>query len=590
MIKSASLTCLSLSFLTACGGVGSSSGSSSGGSSALNVSGTLSVATASQKIAQAIPEDRLATLTADLSQYKVVCATNSVPVKHGTGTVNSDGTFSVNIDGAAGEPMSCFMVDSSDTKVADFLISDSSNKDLNGNSQVSSSAAFKSDASLGSVSLDLNAGEVTVPASHISDSLDTTKPTTGSVFDPTGAWTIGSVDFTVPAGVKSPCASNANHDSCHGPTAGQEIYLKRWKGSKVSDSTDVYGLQVWEGLSKFQACGSKIGLTTTAKNQIGVDFSANGTTADSTFTFPNSVTFTDQILSASSTPTLTDGWKMSTAKTQWSMNSKCGPQDITLGTTAYSNAWVCGPDNGSRYQVSLGGGCVDSANKPVQVNNWSGMSCGSPTIDTAGIRNQTCTGTASVNGQSTTVTCTNKWAITDSSYVAITNPATNFAWNDLTQIASGTLCSAMPTTTEQDKISQLQCYAQYYQNSGIRDANACLPKVDMDWSAKLASRFTMVDDIRPEGLVFFEQYKAFPDGSGGSLLTRQEHFDGVSLDGTSWVNCRVIETGGLTIKKVSDSKLLVSYQSSTITTSLTKPACLAKFNGARETYLFYMTK
>jgi hypothetical protein len=124
----------------------------------------------------------------------------------------------------------------------------------------------------------------------------------------------------------------------------------------------------------------------------------------------------------------------------------------------------------------------------------------------------------------------------------------------------------------------------------MRQANACLPQVETDWSATDPANFAIVDQIRPEGLVFFERYNPFADGSGGTLLTRQERFDGVNVDGSNWINCHVIEVGGLNIKKISANKLLATYQSSLITTSLTKPACLAAFTGARQTFMFYLTK
>ena len=116
-----------------------------------------------------------------------------------------------------------------------------------------------------------------------------------------------------------------------------------------------------------------------------------------------------------------------------------------------------------------------------------------------------------------------------------------------------------------------------------------MPRLNMDWTATTVAEF-IKKDTRPNSLVFFEQYKPFPDGSGGSITSRQENFQGVSVDGTSWVNCSVIETGTLTVKKVTDSKLLVNYQSSTVTSSTAKSACMAKFTGKKETFMFYMTK
>lgn len=570
------------------------SGGSSGLSNALNVSGTLSLGNNAQGLEKiqsvAKLEDSVSAMSVNLSQYKVSCATTTTPVQTATAAVGSDGSFKVSIDGATGQPLSCVLVDSNGNKAADFLISDTSKKDLNGNSQSSSTTAFKKDADLGTINFDPNAGEVTVPATNISSAVAPVTVAAAQVFDPTGLWTIGPVDFTMPKGTKAPCA-NGNDHSCNGPPTGQAIYLKLWKGSIVADNSDVFGLQVWQGQNSFATCGSKIGLTPAMKTTLGADFSANGA-ADGLFSFATSVSnFADPISHATGTVNLTDGWQMDTATLQYDLMPKCSPRDITIGGTIYSNAWVCGTDNNGNYQAQLGGGCTDSLNNPVNLSDWTGIACGATSTDANGIKSMTCTGSASINNQSVAVTCSNKWAVTNGSYVV--QPNANFNWSDLNadKIASGTTCSSIANgaSSESLKIAQLQCYSQYYYQSGMQDANACLPKVDMDWSATTAANFAIVDKIRPQGLVFFERYAPFADGSGGSLMTRQEHYSGVQVK-DSWVNCRVIEVGGLTIKKVSSSKLLATYQSSQITTSLTKPACLAAFSGARESFMFYLTK
>ncbi|MGE5087047.1 MAG: hypothetical protein ACM3MG_12150 [Bacillota bacterium] len=574
--------------LTGCSGSSSSSGD------VLNVSGVLNLGVGSQSIQKvqtlAVSEDSVSAMSVNLASYKVSCATTTAPVQTATATVNSDGSFTVTIPGATGQPLACFLVDSQGNKAADFLIADSSKKDLNGNAQTSSTTSFKKDANLGTINFDPNAGEVTVPATNIASVVAPVTVTASQVFDPTGAWTIGAVDFTLPSGAKGPCSGGGNQ--CHGPTSGQDIYLKLWKGVQTSDNSGVYGLQVWQGQNQFTTCGSKIGLTTAMKTALGVDFSSYGNTVDDVFSIASSVpAFADPISNTTSDVTLTDGWKMSTAKTLYQMTPDCGPKDITIGGTTYSNAWVCGPDStNNSYQAQLGGGCSDSSGNPVNVNDWSGIQCNAPTTDSNGIQSSSCTGTASVNNQSISVSCTNKWAIVNGSGSVIANGV--FDWSKLAQIPAGTSCSDNTKFTgasEALKIAQLQCYANYYWQSGMEQVNACLPRVDMDWSAVLAANFAKVDQVRPQGLIFFEKYQPFSDGTGGSMMTRQEHYDGVQV-GSSWVNCHVVEVGGLNIKKVSDTKLLATYQSSTITTSILKPACLAKFAGARETYMFYLNK
>lgn len=575
----------------------SDSSSASSGSSAVSVSGTLSLSSTIQSMqkltSMSVNGDSENSVLA-LSSYSVVCSTSTVPPLSATAQVNTDGTFSLNIDGAVGQPMSCVLIDSDGTKKADFLIKNDSNKDMNGKSDRSAMITPTKDLKMGSVEFDPDSGEVTVSSTSISDSIASTA--VSSVFNPTGAWTIGGVDFSLPSGVRSTCTqAESNSGSCNGPPDGQQIYLKLWSGVKTADASPIHGLQVWDSEAGFNACGGKIGLPSSVKSEIGVDFSSNGA-ADSTFSFATSVTnFLDQVTSTTGTVTLTDNWKMSTATLQHSVNPGCSATDITIGGTSYSMAWKCGPDNASLYQVSLGGGCVVTAtSKPVEVQDWSGMTCPSVSIDSNGVRSQTCTGNATVNSVSTAVTCVNKWAVTNSSNTVQTSSGVNFNWTDLnaSQLASGNSCSSIANSGSSDsaKLAQLQCYSEYYYRSGLeRSGAACLPRVDTDWSSSNPADFVKVN-FRPSQMVFFDQYKPFPDGSGGTILTRQEHYNGVQVNGNSWVNCKVIDTGGLSIKKISDSKLLATYQSSEISTSTGKPACMAKFSGKKTTFMFYLTK
>ena len=579
-------------------GCGAPTSGSSSTTSSLTVSGSLSLSSSAQSMSvEALSEEGVSAMSTDLSLYTVTCATATTPILYGSGVVAANGTFSVSIIGGTGQPMSCYLVlTSTGVRAADFLISDATKTDLNGGSQVSGTATYNSSANMGTITYDPNSGEVTVPAANVAGSVDSSA-VSGVVFDPSGTWTIGAVDFTLPDGVKGPvpssCASGGG-EGCNGPPSGQAIYMKLWKGLKISDSSDIYGLQLWNSASAATACGNKIGLTTDIKTAIGVNFSANGS-ADAAFVFPTTVVgFHDSIASSDATFSLVDGWKMSSATSRYEINTACGPQNVTIAGITYNKAWVCGPDSSLDYQVQLGGGCVNSATSaPVQVNNWSGINSCSMATDADGIQTSTCSGSASINSVTTAVTCTNKWAVTNSSFVV--QPSGNFNWNETSasKIASGTACSNVAFTGSPAKlIAQAQCYANYYWQSGFeREQNTCVPKIDMDWSASTAVDFVKVDKIRPNGLVFFEQFRPFSDGSGGTMVTRQEHYEGVNLGGgNEWVNCRVIDTGGLTIKKISSTKLLATYQSSQVTTSITKPACMAKFTGKRETFVFYVTK
>ncbi len=570
--------------------------SSSSTSTAIVVSGKINVSAGSQK-ARAFDSEKLSALTVNLSSYSVTCATLTPPIQTGTAAMDSSGNFSINIPDSNGQPMSCHMVDATGVSVGDFLLTDSANKDMNGHDSVSSTIALHGNADLGTVNYDPDAKEVTVPKANVSSSLVDTS-TVATVFDPTGAWTISAADFTLPPGVASVCTGGGGGggNNCDGPPAGQTIFMKLWKGAVVSSGADVYGLQLWENQASFNTCGGKVGLPAAQQTAIGVSFSQQGT-ANADFSFATSVNgFADLANNNILTNiNLTENWKMSNAKSQYNIQTACGPHDLTVGGVNYANSWRCGPDptHSNHYQYQLGGGCfVSGTTTPINVDNWGNINCGAAVEDApTKVVTSTCTGTFTPSGgSSTAVTCSNKWVITDSSDVPLSNGA--FDWTALngSQIPSGTLCSSglFPNTPAGD-IARLQCYSNYYWQSGMsHNSNACMPRVDTDWSASTAADFVHVD-FRPSALVFFDQYRPNTDGNGGQILTRQERYNGVNVNG-SWINCRVIESGGLSFKKISPTKLLAIYQSSSISTSTSKPACMAEFAGSHKMFMFYLNK
>ena len=179
----------SLLLVTSCSGLGSGSS----GGTPLTVSGNLSLANSSQGLSvqklssqKVVNADSISALSIDLSQYSVTCATATTPILYGTGSVGSDGSFSVSIVGGGGQPMSCYLVDSNGNRAADFIISDSSNKDLNGQNQVTGTAVYKKSADMGSITFDPNSGEVIIPSSNVAGSLDTQELGSITLFDPSG--------------------------------------------------------------------------------------------------------------------------------------------------------------------------------------------------------------------------------------------------------------------------------------------------------------------------------------------------------------------------------------------------------------------
>jgi hypothetical protein len=580
--------------------IGCSKSDDTAATPSVGVSGKLSTTSSAAGKTTSIPEEQVVGSAINLATYKVACVIATTPPTFATSAVDASGNFSISIPNGTGQPMSCSLIDSNDTKVADFLIADSSTKSMDGSStSYTNSATYKSDAALGTINYDSNAGEVTIPKSVIASLIDTSAAT-APAYDPTGLWTVKGIDFTLPKGAVGPCATGG--DNCNGPVIDQPLYMKRWDGKRTADQSAVYGLQLWQSQATAKQCGDGttpfVGLSTSEKTAFGVDFSANAA-ADAQFNFPTTIAassgFKDGANGDSQNAvTLTarggitePAWQMSTATTRYQYTTGCGMKDLTKSGVTY-HAYACGPDNAAHYMFNITGGCVNtSTSAPVQVSDWTGITSCTNTIDAStGIRSNVCTGTSG----STAVTCTNTWLISTDAAGATPdlNNGDNFNWGTggMTTVAQGTACSSGALGA----LDKLKCYSDYYWSSGLSNySGACVPKIDTDWTATTAAAFINVN-YKPNGLIFFEEYKPFADGSGGTLTSRDTQFRGVQVSSNNYVSCQVIDTGALTLRKVSATKILAQYQSSQITTNTNKPACQAAFTGARKTFVFYMTK
>ena len=536
--------------------------------------------------------------------YSLHCVTADVPPIESDGTINADGTFSMDIAGGLNKALTCNVLDSAGATVAQVLLNDSAKKDMNGNSQVNGTPAFSGTTSLGSLVLDLTTGDVNVPAAQVAGTLLSGDTALGGVaaFDPTGTWKISDVDFTLPKGVKGTCTSaQQQNNTCNGPPANAMLYLNRLTGKNVSDASTVYGLQVWQDESgtnpkaAMDACGGMTGLAASDATKAGVDLSSYGA-KNGAFTLSTSIT--DPV--TSTTATVTEGFKLTTAKAQFDMMA-CVPKAIIQSGVTY-NTYVCGPDTagnsspGGRYSASLGGGCVDAKGATVSNMDWSqvswtGGTCTQKTPTLTGFYKSACTATY----KGATITCTNENGEFTSAALATAAPSSGggnppfFKFAGMTPLmTAGQFCSAVS-----DSLMQVRCYADYYQQKIKSIAGACLPRVDTDWSSTDPTVFAKAD-FKPQTLVFMEKL-TYTGAKTASMLTEQNQYRGVSVrdssGGTQWVNCGAVEKGGLFLTKVSDTQLLATYVSSTSTTSVDKDACVgASWNGAKEKFFFYLNK
>lgn len=556
-----------------------------------------------------IGEGPMASAAVDLSTHTLHCATSDIPPVEATGKIKSDGTFSIEIAGGVGKALNCNVLDSTGEAIASMLLSDSSNKDMNGNAQVNGSPAVSAAVTkLGAVNLDLTTGDVVVPASQVVDGNGVSAlvkgasiAAAGTPFDPTGLWQIKAVDFTLPKGVKSVCpATHDENNDCNGPPADAKLYLNRLKGVAVSDGSAVFGMQVWHDEAQVQdpkgqmdSCGAMTGLSAADAAKAGVDLSAYGA-KNGAFAFATSITDPK----TNSAATVANGYQLSTATANYSMKA-CFPKAITSGGTTY-NAFVCGPDTagngspGGRYNAGLGGGCVDSAGKSLSKMDWSKVnwngSCTMSAGSVTGFYKSVCTATYD---STSTITCTNEFGVFSDAALATAvngsngNPAA-FNYSGLSDVmTAGANCS-----TVTDDLMKVRCYADYYQQN-VRGSTGCLPRVDMDWSATTAADFAK-PNFRPNSLVFMEKLN-YSDANTASMLTQQTQHWGVKVQNSSgqdqWVNCGVVEKGGLFFTKQSDTKILATYISATSTTSTDQPACVgASWNGQKDKFFFYLVK
>ena len=546
-------------------------------------------------------------LLVNLSTYHIHCATSDAPPVETNGTMSADGSFSFDVASALGKALSCDVLDSGNNTIASFTLKDTSKKDMNGNSQVNNTPAFASNsANLGSVTMDMDAGDVVIPTSQVTDGNGKSalgKSSSESIsnpFDPSGSWTITDIDFTLPKGVSGTCAAGNHDNGCNGPPQGMKLYLNRLKGIETSDGSTVYGMQVWQDEStagdargKMASCGDMTGLSAADAAHAGVDLSSYGA-LNGGFKFASTVT------DNGTTATLTDGYKLSTAKAQYTMQA-CVPKDIISGSETY-HTYVCGPDTfqsggspGGRYNASLGGGCyVTSTGVAVSNLNYNNVSWGSCTTSAGtlpGFYKNSCTATYN---STTAITCTNEWGIFNDSALTSAAPSPgggNAPYFNYAGVAT-LMTQNQNCSTISDALTQVRCYADYYQQH-VSNFSGCLPKVQTDWSSNDASSFVKVD-FRPQSLVFMEKL-SYANSTSASMLTEQNQNWGVQVQdhsgNTQWVNCGVVDKGGLSFKQVSENKLLVTYTSSTTTTSNDKPACVgASWNGQKQKFLFYLVK
>jgi hypothetical protein len=237
------------------------------------------------------------------------------------------------------------------------------------------------------------------------------------------------------------------------------------------------------------------------------------------------------------------------------------------------------------YEVNVNtnaSGCKNSDGTPADVRDWSGWqfdqrSC-TAFSKIPGL--ETCTNTATKNGQS--VTCNFTGGVLDQSNAAFA------VQGSLTRTSqpAGTLCSAL------SGLQQQQCFADYYYQN--RDNSAgCIRDVQLNWGAEDVSKFVTRTDgpTRAVG-EYVMNLLNFSSANSASIRDESEEFRGVQVNNgtdSSFINCKIVKSITLSMTKLSDSTMQMELIQ-TMRSTDRNPACSAQTGGEQGTSQKFMFK
>lgn len=556
----------------------SSSSDAPASSATVSLSGTINTASSSGLNLKGHPSVNALTSAPSafsLVGYKVQCTTMEDPPQVITADVADDGSFSV--AGVPPNAVGCQILDADGNPAAPIVLKDPSEKDMKGQEKTLSRVQLASDADLGTVTFDPEAGTA---SSTISEALKDKMSATAisSPVDFTGSYIMDKFDGTLPTGYISACtAEESQNGNCNGPSEGEHIYIKMLTGKAFTPDTtcssavtagtlvsggtcdgttgtsDKYAIEVWSSHGQWATCGNKLGFSyAEAKGYGGIDLTSSGVD-EGTHVWSTS---------DGNSGTITDGWKFSIATTDWSM------QDCESTTVNGVGAWKCYDRVQGTYQVNLNaGGCKGSDGKAVNnidwnTVNWSSSNPTSENYDTVNFPGYTkTTQTPTYNGQA--ITCVNISGV----FHISNNTAANmnqFNWSNVTNlIAQNAACSSITANTSQKQLIQLQCYANaMWGNQTIRSmtqsGNLCLRKVRANWGTDDPTKFIENHGpIKAEGQHVAELFD-YTSASSGTFRMREDDYRGVQ-NGNSWTTCHLENAITISMKQRADGNLNLEF-------------------------------
>jgi hypothetical protein len=509
----------------------------------------------------------------------ITCITASNPPTKVSGTVSSTGAFKIDLSSVLNQPLTCSVLDASDAILGTFLFQNSSKKGFGGGTQQVDTISLSAGVDVGTVSI--SGSQIAVDAGALGLSTTGAAVTAATAFDPTGVWTVSNVDFTMAPGYSNLCTAGDN--TCHGPTAGDSIYVRRVVGKSFTpDSTcqaavadnsysggtcggttgtdDNFAFSIWMSKTTFLSCGDSttgaIGFTESQAKAYGnIDLSSDTSTLHQAFAWSTT---------GPSASTITDGWQSSAATANWDIKD-CNPVTID-GKTVYKCL-----DGSGHFSLSYGGGCTDASGSNVQPDSWNhvdfaGGSCtqSNTTLGSYTLSENACTVTYTpTSGSPQTLHCGGAFGTFNvagnSVYVGSVTPTS--------VVSSGAACSSIVVGGNDSKaLNKLQCYANYFnntlQNAARSTPTYCLRDLRTNWGATTSADFITSDGPgRPVNQALTEKVTYLSENVA-ALTQMQDQYRGIQVtgkNGDSWMPCHTKEKNSITMTKVDSTHLLVKF-------------------------------
>lgn len=236
--------CSSLLLLGACGGARSS------GAGLLEIAGELSAITSSSIMNDSA--EHSASLQS-VEGYSIRCVTLSGSPQSGSGTADSTGAFTLNIDNSENAPIGCFILE--DTSILASLAFENAETGMDGSNSKEGTftpSAGTTKLDFNTVSLDVDSGVAVVQKANIVAENGGEADASGSWQDISGNWTIKAV-ADAPEGYIKPCPAGTPENQCEGPVDGMTVHLSQYAALDDTNETRD-GMSIWQSSAAKTGC------------------------------------------------------------------------------------------------------------------------------------------------------------------------------------------------------------------------------------------------------------------------------------------------------------------------------------------------